>query len=871
MLKEKLNEVKKSVASKFNWTLRDVVIKEPNGNVVFQQENVAAPDKWSNVSVQIAASKYFRGHVGEEDRETSVLDLAHRVCEKFAREGLRLGYFTGGEEDAVRFYTHLMTGVLEQRFSWNSPVWFNVGYPGRKQAISACYINSVEDSMESILDLYKTEGLVFKDGSGSGINISKLRAKNEKLSAGGTSTGPVSFMKGWDRSAGTIKSGGATRRAAKMVLMDADHPDVIEFIWAKVNEERKAKALVELGYSGGVNGDAYETVAFQNANHSVRVTDEFMRAACNGGDFELTGRVDSTVNRTIRANTLLEQIAQACWECGDPGVQFIDSINRWHTTPGAGAINGSNPCSEYLFLDDTSCNLASFNLVNYLDEDGQFQHQLFVEDVAAVTVSMDIGICFADYPTQKLTENTKKYRTLGLGFANLGAMLMQMGIPYASEDGQYIAAAISALMTSTVYATSANLNKLELPEGGGVEEGNMRIILRMHMSEAEKLADNKTACKVARLMSRLAYTTYQNMILSRDILRNAQATVIAPTGTIGLFMGCDTTGIEPELALRKTKTLSGGGHFNIRNSSVDIALKRLGYTESERLHALKEIEERGTLQGSQVVSLEDQRVFITSFKASPEDVCLSYLDHVDMMVAVQPHISGAISKTVNLPGEASVTDVVNTIKYAWENGLKCLAIYRDGCKGAQPLTTNSSAPATLGNSEENVAIRKPAERSRLPDTRTGLNHKFSIGGWEGYVLAGFYDDGELGEVFIRTAKEGTTVSGLLDTIGVLMSIGLQYGVPLDAYVSKLSGTKFDPAGFTLNPDIPFTTSIPDYLVRFLEDKKVVGSKVVKVEPSKEDKDVDMNDHTLCTECQNIAYRAGTCYVCSECGTTTGCG
>jgi len=1191
-----INAIKDAYAN-VTWKYVDVRIEDANGDVIFEQEAVECPESWTNQSVQIVANKYFRGQQGTERRETSIFNLAHRVCSRICDWGVRDGYFDlQGSRDC---YTRLMDMVLSQRFFWNSPVWFNLGAEGRSQQASACFINSVEDNMESILALGMTEGILFKGGSGTGSNMSKLRAQGEPLSTGGTSTGPLSFMRGLDAWAGAIKSGGATRRAARMMILDVDHPDIQEFITCKVTEDEKAKKLIAAGYTPGLNGEAYASVFHQNANHSVRVTDGFMSLAVTDDvtpNWNLTRRTDGGVAKKVNAAALLKEVAEAAYACGDPGLQYDDTIQKWHTSGHVDRIRASNPCcfvgetrvdtsegrveiqelsrkfdaneglpyaysydiesrlpvlkkiqaawvsghtnklvkvttdkgivltctpehkflvrthgvdtyveaqdleegarlrkigkwrnalrsdrgyinqrptdkiksgtqvlarwmwtqvhgdipegmhvhhvdgkatndflsnltleehvehvrshsageknpryidvpeellvstwedieskprgthtsvesavtpgrwnkhihdeglkgivplaassprggkirgmawdkfsdwissrrdltndrvasvehitleeavpvyditvegthnfgvssftdtgthsvvvanSEYLFLDDTACNLGSFNLLKYYNiEDNTFDISRFVQDVEYAVLSMDIIVGGADYPTAKIAENSILYRTLGLGYTNLGALLMSMGVPYNSVEGRAVAASLASLLTATGYKKSISLT-WDVGTAKGVDPGNMREVLRLHEnahSDLEKTVQAISSPGVITTLNLLALAAsdaWSTVVTSDVAPRNAQISVIAPTGTISFAMGCDTTGCEPELALRKFKTLVGGGVMQLANPTVIDACRRRLHKSEEDIEAIEAyVLAYGTLQGCNKLSADEQRIFQCSFESSDADfdVALPWSAHIDMLEAIQPFISGSISKTVNLPSSATVEDILDIYETAWTKGLKCVAVYRDGSKDAQPLRTGKSYDENAGRTAAPVG----SPRKRLPDTRPGQVHKFTIGGFEGYVTTGFYPSGGVGEVFINCSKEGSTISGLLDAVAVMMSIGLQHGVPLDAITTKLRGANFAPQGITQNENIRFASSIVDYVARYLDQlssgevtvRGLTQELVQYDEVNFSDVRTDFGDNQPCHNCGGIAIRAGSCYTCQSCGETTGCG
>jgi ribonucleoside-diphosphate reductase alpha chain len=790
------------------WERRDVVMTNwRDGSVNFEQRGVEFPDFWSVNSANIVTTKYFRGAVGTPEREWSLKQLIDRVVRTYRAAGEQHGYFAG-PADAEIFEHELTWMLLHQVFSFNSPVWFNVGTPSPQQ-VSACFILAVDDSMDSILDWYKEEGLIFKGGSGSGVNLSRIRSSRELLSSGGTASGPVSFMRGADASAGTIKSGGATRRAAKMVILDVDHPDVVEFIETKAREEHKIRALRDAGFDMDLGGSDIVSVQYQNANNSVRVSGEFMRAVEDGGSFELRGRLDGSVVETVDAKELFHKMAHAAWECADPGIQYDDTINDWHTCPETGRITASNPCSEYMHLDNSSCNLASLNLLKFLRADGGFEVQKLVRSVEFVITAMDISICFADFPTSKIAETTRAYRQLGIGYANLGALLMASGLPYDSAEGRSVAAGITSLMTGTAYRRSAELAGAVGPYDGYARNATAhQRVMRKHAA-----ASDAVTAKGANATDLLAEAAKQwqagNEIGERHGWRNAQASVLAPTGTIGLMMDCDTTGIEPDLALVKFKKLVGGGSMQIVNQTVPRALRSLGYPEEQVEAIVEHIADHGHVIDAPGLKPEHYAVF----DCAMGERSIAPMGHVRMMAAVQPFISGAISKTVNMPESATVEDVEKIYFEGWKLGLKALAIYRDNCKVGQPLSVAKKAPEPAVV-EKKVVEYRPV-RKRLPKKRPSETVSFTVGGAEGYLTASSYPDDGLGEVFLKMSKQGSTLAGVMDAFSVAISIGLQYGVPLETYVSKFTNMRFEPAGMTDDPDIRMAASVMDYIFRRL--------------------------------------------------------
>ncbi|MFD0783606.1 vitamin B12-dependent ribonucleotide reductase [Micromonospora azadirachtae] len=797
------------------WERRDVVMTNwRDGSINFEQRGVEYPESWSVNAANIVTTKYFRGAVGTPEREWSLKQLIDRVVTTYRTAGEEYGYFAS-PADAEIFAHELTWMLLHQVFSFNSPVWFNVGTPSPQQ-VSACFILAVDDSMDSILDWYKEEGLIFKGGSGSGVNLSRIRSSKELLSSGGTASGPVSFMRGADASAGTIKSGGATRRAAKMVILDVDHPDIEEFVVTKAREEDKIRALRDAGFDMDLGGADIVSVQYQNANNSVRVSDEFMTAVEKDGGFDLRGRLDGAVIETINAKKLFRTISQAAWECADPGLQYDDTINDWHTCPETGRITASNPCSEYLHLDNSSCNLASLNLMKFLRADGGFEVEKFVKSVEFVITAMDISICFADFPTEKIGETTRAYRQLGIGYANLGALLMASGLPYDSEQGRSVAAAITSLMTGTAYRRSAELAGIVGAYDGYARNAEPhKRVMRKHAAANDEI---KPAGTVATAIQREATKqwTLGNKIGDKFGWRNSQASVLAPTGTIGLMMDCDTTGVEPDLALVKFKKLVGGGSMQIVNQTVPRALRSLGYPEEQVEAIVEHIADHGHVVDAPGLKPEHYAVF----DCAMGERSIAPMGHVRMMAAVQPFISGAISKTVNMPEQATVEDVEKIYFEGWKLGLKALAIYRDNCKVGQPLSVakpnkaTAEAPAAVEKVVEKVVEYRPV-RKRLPKKRPSETISFSVGGAEGYLTASSYPDDGLGEVFLKMSKQGSTLAGVMDAFSVAISIGLQYGVPLETYVSKFTNMRFEPAGMTDDPDVRMAASVMDYIFRRL--------------------------------------------------------
>ncbi|MEU8314477.1 vitamin B12-dependent ribonucleotide reductase [Micromonospora sp. NPDC048887] len=800
------------------WERRDVVMTNwRDGSINFEQRGVEFPESWSVNAANIVTTKYFRGAVGTPEREWSLRQLINRVVETYRTAGEEYGYFAT-PADAEVFAHELTWMLLHQVFSFNSPVWFNVGTPSPQQ-VSACFILSVDDSMDSILDWYKEEGRIFQGGSGAGVNLSRIRSSKELLSSGGTASGPVSFMRGADASAGTIKSGGATRRAAKMVILDVDHPDIEEFVATKAREEDKIRALRDAGFDMDLGGADIVSVQYQNANNSVRVSDEFMTAVENGGGFDLRGRLDGQTIETIDAKKLFHTISQAAWECADPGLQYDDTINDWHTCPETGRITASNPCSEYLHLDNSSCNLASLNLMKFLRADGGFEVEKFVKSVEFVITAMDISICFADFPTEKIGETTRAYRQLGIGYANLGALLMASGLPYDSEQGREVSAAITSLMTGTAYRRSAELAGIVGPYDGYARNAEPhKRVMRKHAAANDAIKPTGTVATAVQREATKQWTL-GNKLGDKHGWRNSQASVLAPTGTIGLMMDCDTTGVEPDLALVKFKKLVGGGSMQIVNQTVPRALRSLGYPEEQVEAIVEHIADHGHVVDAPGLKPEHYPVF----DCAMGERSIAPMGHVRMMAAVQPFISGAISKTVNMPEQATVEDVEKIYFEGWKLGLKALAIYRDNCKVGQPLSAakpskgavEAQAPAAAPEKVVEKVVEYRPVRKRLPKKRPSETISFSVGGAEGYLTASSYPDDGLGEVFLKMSKQGSTLAGVMDAFSVAISIGLQYGVPLETYVSKFTNMRFEPAGMTDDPDVRMAASVMDYIFRRL--------------------------------------------------------
>jgi ribonucleoside-diphosphate reductase alpha chain len=869
------------------WEIRAASITNEKGEVIFQQNDVEIPKSWSQTATNIVVSKYFHGQVGTPQRERSVRQLVERVVRTLTDWGVQGKYFASGA-DAAAFHDELAFLLLNQYASFNSPVWFNCGIEPRPQC-SACFINSVDDTMESILELAKTEGRLFKFGSGTGTNFSPLRSSRAKLSGGGIASGPVSFMKGFDAFAGVIKSGGKTRRAAKMVILNIDHPDIVEFIECKSREEKKAWTLIEQGYDGSVDGEAYGSVFFQNANNSVRVTDEFMRQVEQDGTWSTRERPTGQIVDTYKARDLMRKIAESCHVCGDPGMQYDSTVNRWHTCKNTARINASNPCSEFMFLDDSACNLASFNLLKFVDEKGGFDVNGFRRAVDLMITAQEIIVDNASYPTEKIARNSRDFRPLGLGYANLGALLMYNGLPYDSDEGRAFAAAITAVMTGEAYLQSARIAaKLGPFPGYAVNREPFLEVMRLHRAAVQ----NINAEHAPENLMQAAQECWDLVVLEGTVngFRNAQATVLAPTGTIGFMMDCDTTGVEPDLALVKFKKLVGGGMMKIVNNTVPAALAKLGYSDDEIRSITKHIDENGTIEGAPSVKPEHLAAFDCAFKSQRGTRSIHYMGHIKMMSAVQPFISGAISKTVNVPENITVDQIADLYMQAWKLGVKAIAIYRDGSKKTQPLNTAQGTKAVQAKAQESVF--KPVRR-KLPSVRNAITHKFSIGGHEGYITVGMYNDGQPGEIFLVMAKEGSTISGLMDSFATAISLALQYGVPLRVLIDKFSHVRFEPSGHTGNPEVPFAKSIVDYIFRWLASKFLSVEEQVQAgvhvlekgngsgSEQKTDRPVSeplndlrsmyaLDDAPTCAGCGSIMVRNGSCYKCMNCGETSGC-
>lgn len=918
---------KSKAYDQLKWSKKDSIIVNPmTGKPVFEQKNVEFPENWSLNAINIVAQKYFSGTPGTKDRERSLKHLIDRVADTITRHGIQEDYFDS-EAEAEDFKEELKYILATQRAAFNSPVWFNIGAPDRAQQASACFILGVDDTMPSILNWYREEGMIFKGGSGSGINLSAIRSSVEPLGkSAGTASGPLSFMRGADASAGAIKSGGKTRRAAKMVILNADHPDVEEFIWCKAIEERKARVLQEAGFDMNLDGKDSFSVQYQNANNSVRVTDDFMKAVEADEDWDLKAVTTGKTVKTVKARELFREFSKAAWECADPGMQFDTTINHWHTTPVAGRINGSNPCSEYMHLDNSACNLASINLLKYLREDGTFDIKAFKHTVELMFTAQEILVGYSSYPTESITKNAKAYRELGLGYANLGALLMAQGLPYDSDEGRAQAAAITALMTGHAYATSAKIAKKVGPFSGfHKDQKGMLKVLSQHRDEVK----NIDPTLVSEELLSAAASAWDDAVELSELygVRNSQASVLAPTGTIGLMMDCDTTGIEPDLGLVKLKKLVGGGTMSIVNRTVPRALKVLGYSDKEVDDIVQYIDVEKTITGAPHLKKKDMDVFSCSMGDNP----IHYSGHVKMMSAVQPFISGAISKTVNMPEDVTVEDVEQLHMDAWKLGLKAVAIYRDNCKVAQPLAMakkegeEKDKPATTAvataPAETGLVVKGPVRRE-MPKTRTARTFEFNVAGSKGFITVGEYEDGTPGEIFIKIAKQGSTLSGVMESLAISVSYGLQYGVPLKSYVHALTNMNFAPAGLTDDKEIRTATSLVDYIFKRLahtylsfDDRLELGMASIDDMPSEqtvliEEKQTDKQQEAtsvgdkpqiieapqensapeissaapqgekvptsqddnapMCYNCGNQTQRSGSCYVCTSCGSTTGC-
>jgi ribonucleoside-diphosphate reductase alpha chain len=869
------------------WEIRDAFIPGKNGPA-FEQREVEFPKFWSQTATNIVAQKYFRGRMSSPERERSVKQMIGRIVGTIGAWGRDGGYFAS-EEEAQTFEDELKAILVNQLAAFNSPVWFNVGFEEKPQC-SACFILSIDDSMDSILDWIRREGIIFRGGSGSGVNLSRLRSSKEQLSKGGYASGPVSFMRGADASAGTIKSGGKTRRAAKMVVLDVDHPDILEFIWCKAHEEEKARVLEAAGYDMSLDSPDWASIQYQNANNSVRVSDAFMEAAGADADWNLTARTDGTVVETIKARKLLHDIAEAAWRCADPGVQYDTTINSWHTLPNTGRINASNPCSEYMSIDDSACNLASLNLMKFRREDGELDVEAFEHACDVVFLAQEILVGNSSYPTPEIEQNAKAYRQLGLGYANLGALLMARGLAYDSDEGRAYAAAITALMTGRAYRKSSEIaGRMGAFAGYRPNAAAMLGVIAKHRAAVGNIAHADTV--PADLLG-AARRSWDDALDLGEVngYRNAQATVLAPTGTISFMMDCDTTGVEPDFSLVKSKKLVGGGEITIVNKTVSAGLEKLGYAPNEVDEVVAFVDERNTVVGAPYVKSDHYPVF----DCAVGDRAIHYRGHVKMMGAVQPFISGAISKTVNLPETATIDDVAQLYLESWRLGVKAVAIYRDNCKVAQPLS---------GKAEKGQQVIAPAgvggapRRRRLPDDRNEIGRKFRVGEYEGYIHVGVFDDGSPGDIFVDIAKDGTTLQGLMNSLMIAVSMGLQYGVPPEVYVSKLSHLRFEPSGLTNDADIRAAKSIPDYIFRWFGKKfldvdqqeeagilsmevraqmaeRVANGESAHLEAPAPGQTALFNPHEdaiECNRCGGRMVRAGTCYTCRDCGTSTGCG
>jgi ribonucleoside-diphosphate reductase alpha chain len=917
------------------WDRRSCVIKDDKGNVIFEQANVEVPKSWSMLATNVVASKYFYGPAGAPARENSVRQLVHRVARTIADSGRDMGYFAAAE-DVENFYRELVYICINQYGSFNSPVWFNVGlhhvygysstsrvsygWDEKAQAVgkcpdaykqpqaSACFIQSVKDTMEDIMRLVGAEALLFKYGSGTGTDMSTLRSSRERLSGGGTPSGPLSFMRVFDQVAAVVKSGGKTRRAAKMQSLKVHHPDIMDFIECKAREERKAWALIDQGYDGSFGGEAYESIMYQNANLSVRVSDEFMQAVEKDGMWQTRAVTTGEPMDTYRARDIMQKIAACTHQCGDPGLQYDTTINKWHTCLNSGRINASNPCSEFMFLDNSACNLASLNLMRFVDEDGKFETSRFAHAVRMFTVAQDILVDMASYPTQEIAENSHRFRPLGLGYANLGAVLMRSGMPYDSDDGRMFSGTVTALMTGYSYLASEELAEAKGTFDGYTENRDCMLdVIRLHRNELQRLDPH--ICPADLLSETLEVWDRVFTRASRVGFRNSQVTLLAPTGTIGFMMDCDTTGVEPDLALVKYKQLAGGGTIKIINGTIKPALDRLGYSREEVIAILQYIEDSEMIEGAPLLKPEHLEVFDCAFKPKNGRRYISYKAHLRMMAAVQPFLSGAISKTVNLPSEVTEEEIMQTYMDGWRMGLKAVAVYRDGSKRTQPLNTSRAAGSVpaKGAAVTAPAVSSSPFRRRMPMTRQSLTHKFTVADHEGYLTVGIYEDGSPGELFITMAKEGSTVGGTMDSFGTAISMCLQYGVPLQVLAKKFAHSRFEPSGFTNNPEIPIAKSIVDYIFRWLDltfpNGKVRGlhlaqpdasgcgggtsaardmtPEVVATTASATVTDASgkrfdeqfghfMDDAPACNVCGAITVRNGACFKCFTCGNSMGC-
>jgi ribonucleoside-diphosphate reductase alpha chain len=892
------------------WERRTALIGNDKGQVIFRQEDVEVPKSWSQTATNIVTSKYFHGKPNTAERESSVRQLIDRVADTIVRWGMEGGYFADAESKHA-FHDELKHLLVEQKMAFNSPVWFNVGVQAKPQC-SACFINSVQDSMDSIMNLAKTEGMLFKWGSGTGTNFSSLRGSRESLSGGGIASGPVSFMKGFDAFAGVIKSGGKTRRAAKMVILNVDHPDIVEFIESKTKEERKAHVLIEQGYNSAIDGEAYSSVFFQNANHSVRVTDEFMRASEEDRDWWTKNVNDGEPTEQYRAKELLKMMAESAWQCGDPGMQYDSTVNRWHTCKATDRINASNPCSEYMFLDDTACNLASLNLLKFLGTNGQFDSEGFRHAVDVTITAQEILVDNASYPTERIGRNSHDYRPLGIGYANLGALLMSLALPYDSDGGRDFCGAITALMTGESYAQSARIAERMGPFGGYPRNReSMLDVIRMHRDSLRPIKEEN----VQPSLLHAAQKSWDDALELGEKFgyKNSQVSVLAPTGTIGFMMDCDTTGIEPDLALVKQKRLVGGGVIKIVNNTVPQALMRLGYAPEDVAKIVDYIDAQAKIEGAPGLKPEHLPVFDCSLAPMGGGRSIAWRGHLRMMAAAQPFLSGAISKTINMPEESTVEDIMEAYTESWKFGLKAVAIYRDNSKRSQPLSAAGkkedekaaaqvAAPAVAPPVEVPVLqqeLFQGTKRRKLPAERNSITHKFSVGGHEGYITVGMYAEGHPGEIFIKMAKEGSTLSGIMDAFALSVSISLQYGVPLRALVDKFVNSRFEPSGYTGNPRIRYAKSVVDYIGRWLGGKFIspdyldndgsmseqpaavavvastpesaapAATRAAETETTTRPR-AAAEDAPYCSECGMLMTPNGSCYKCANCGSTSGC-
>ncbi len=910
---------KTSPFDKVEWERRTALIGNEKGQVIFRQENVEVPKTWSMTATNIVASKYFHGKPNTPERETSVRQLIGRVVDTIVRWGEEGGYFASADSKNI-FRDELTHLLVEQKVAFNSPVWFNVGVQPKPQC-SACFINSVQDNMDSIMNLAKTEGMLFKWGSGTGTNFSSLRGSRESLSGGGIASGPVSFMKGFDAFAGVIKSGGKTRRAAKMVILNVEHPDIVDFIESKMREERKAHVLIGQGYNSAIDGEAYSSVFFQNANHSVRVTDDFMRAVEEDRDWWTRNVADGKPADKYSARELLKMMAESAWHCGDPGMQYDTTINRWHTSKATDRINASNPCSEYMFLDDTACNLASLNLMKFLGPNCQFDTDAFTHAVDITITAQEILVDNASYPTERIARNSHDYRPLGIGYANLGALLMTLALPYDSDGGRDFCGAVTALMTGESYAQSARIAERMGPFGGYLRNRDSMIdVIRMHRDALRPIKEEN----VQPSLLRAAQKSWDDALSLGEKFgyKNSQVSVLAPTGTIGFMMDCDTTGIEPDLALVKQKRLVGGGVIKIVNNSVPQALMNLDYTPEQVSQIVDYIDANAKIEGAPHLKEEHFAVFDCSLSPMGGGRSIAWRGHLRMMAAAQPFLSGAISKTINMPEESTVEDIMQAYIESWKYGLKAVAIYRDNSKRSQPLSAASKddkekdkavatveAPVAAAAkvetpSPEQQELFTRTRRRKLPNERDSITHKFSIGGHEGYLTVGKYEDGAPGEIFIKMAKEGSTLSGIMDAFALSVSIALQYGVPLRALVDKFVNSRFEPSGYTGNPNIRYAKSVVDYIGRwlggkfispdYLDDAPVLAAEAASVvetaapeaaakpaapvaasakyaEPEAATRPrAAIDDAPSCSECGMLMTPNGSCYKCANCGSTSGC-